>query len=93
MTSSNKERATNSNKGKIMRTIKISIPSGDAKMTLWEGTEDEESFAIKSLKRNIPYVIAYGVKYELTKEEIKYLRFIQEISSCVFSGRDYGKGE
>ena len=77
----------------IMRTIKISIPSGKAKMTLWEGTEDEERFEIKSIKRNIPYVIAYGVKYELTEEEIKYLRFIQEVTSCVFTDRDYVKGE
>ena len=74
-----------------MRTIKISIPSGEAKMTLWEGTDDEESFVIKSSKRNIPYVIAYGVKYELTEDEIKYLRFIQEVSNCVFIGRDYAK--
>ena len=76
-----------------MRNIKISIPTGKAKMTLWQGTEDEESFEIKSTKRNIPYVIAYGVKYELTEDEIKYLRFIQEISSCVFTRRDYGKEE
>ena len=60
-----------------MRTIKISIPSGKAKMTLLEGTEDEESFEIKSLKRGIPYVIAYSVKYELTPEEIKHLSTIQ----------------
>lgn len=74
-----------------MRTIKIGIPSGKAKMTLWEGTEDEESFEIKSSKHNIPYVIAYGIKYELTEDEIKYLRFIQEVSNCVFTGRDYTK--
>lgn len=74
-----------------MRNIKIAIPSGKAKMTLWANTEDEESFEIKSLKSNKPYVMAYGVKYELTEEEIKYLRFILEVSSCVFSGRDYSK--
>ena len=34
-----------------MRGIRIGVPSGKAKMTLWEGTEDEESFEIKSLKR------------------------------------------
>ena len=56
-----------------MRSIRIGVPSGKAKMVLWEGTEDEESFEIKSLKRGTPYVIAYGVKYELTEEEIKKL--------------------
>lgn len=66
-----------------MRSIRIGIPSGKAKMTLWEDTEDEESFEIKSLKRDTPYVIAYGIKYELTKEEIKYLRQIQKVASCV----------
>lgn len=62
-----------------MRSIKIGVPSGKAKMILWEGTEDEESFEIKSLNRGIPYVIAYGTKYELTMEEINYLRCILSI--------------
>lgn len=66
-----------------MRSIRIGIPSGKAKMTLWEGTEDEETFEIKSLKRGTPYIIAYGIKYELTEEEIKYLRQIQKVASCV----------
>lgn len=62
-----------------MRTISIGVPSGKAKITLWENTEDEETFEIKSLKRGTPYVVAYGIKYELTEEEIKYLRNIQKI--------------
>ena len=62
-----------------MRSIKIGVPSGKAKMTLWENTEDEESFEIKSLKRGTPYVMAYGIKYELTEEEVKYLRNMQQI--------------
>lgn len=62
-----------------MRSIRIGVPSGKAKMTLWENTEDEEIFDIKSLKRGIPYVMAYGIKYELTEEEIKYLRNMQQI--------------
>ena len=66
-----------------MRSIRIGIPSGKAKMVLWEGTEDEKSFEIKSLKRGIPYVIAYGIKYELTEEEIKHLRQMQKVKSCV----------
>lgn len=52
-----------------MRSIKIGVPSGKAKMVLWEGTEDENSFEIKSSQRGTPYVIVYGVKYELTEEE------------------------
>lgn len=64
-----------------MRSILISVPSGKAKMILWEGTEDEESFEIKSLKRGIPYVVAYGIKYELTEEEISHLRFMQKVAN------------
>ena len=48
-------------------------------MRLWENTEDEESFEIKSLKRGVPYVLAYGIKYELTEEEIIYLRNMLKI--------------
>lgn len=66
-----------------MRFIRICVPSGKVKMTLWEGTEDEQSFEIKSLKRGTPYVVAHGIKYELTDEEIKHLRHIQKVSSCV----------
>ena len=51
-----------------MRSIRIGVPSGKAKLVLFEGTEEEEAFEIKSLKRGIPYVIAYGIKYELSDE-------------------------
>ena len=61
-----------------MRNICISVPSGKAKMILWEGTEDEKAFEIKSLKCGIPYVMAYGVKYDLTEEEISYLQCMQK---------------
>lgn len=64
-----------------MRSILVRVPSGKAKMILWEGTEDEESFEIKSLKRGTPYVVAYGIKYELTEEEIKHLRFMQKVAN------------
>ena len=40
-------------------------------MTLFEGTEDEETFEIKSLRRGVHYVTAYGTKYYLTNEEIQ----------------------
>lgn len=64
-----------------MRSISIGIPSGKLRMALFEGTDEERYFDIKSLKRGIPYVFAYGVKYELTKEEIKYLRVLQSFVS------------
>lgn len=54
-----------------MRSIRIGVPSGKLKMTLFEGTEDEETFEIKSLRRGVPYVTAYGTKYYLTNEEIQ----------------------
>ena len=62
-----------------MRKISVGVPSGKAKLVLWEGTEEQESFEIKSLKRGTPYVMAYGVRYELTEEEIKYLKTIQKV--------------
>jgi hypothetical protein len=64
-----------------MRSITVGVPSGKVKLTLWEGTEDEETFEVKSLKRGTPYVMAYGVKYELTEEEIKHLKFMQKVVS------------
>ena len=64
-----------------MREIRVGVPSGKAKMVMWEGTEDEERFDIKSLKRGAPYVIAYRVKYELTEEEINSLRLMQKVAS------------
>ena len=66
-----------------MRSIKIGMPSGKAKITLWENTEDEKTFEIKSLKRGTPYVIAYGTKYELTEEEIKHLQYMQKVSNSL----------
>lgn len=63
-----------------MRKITVGVPSGKAKMTLWEGTEDQESFEIKSLKRGTPYIMAYGIKYELTEEEVKHFRTIQKVA-------------
>ena len=66
-------------KNGFMRNIKIFMPSGKAKMTLWANTEDQADFEIKSLKRGTPYVIAYGIRYDLTDEEIRYLRNMQKI--------------
>ena len=64
-----------------MRKIRVGVPSGKAKMVMWEGTEDEESFEIKSIKHGTPYIMAYGVKYELTEEEIHHLRMLQKVAS------------
>lgn len=64
-----------------MRSISIGVPSGKAKMTLWEGTEDEEKFDIKFPRRGIPYVFAYGVKYPLTREEIQELKKLRTITT------------
>lgn len=47
-------------------------------MVLWEGTEDEKAFPIKSLKRGTPYVMAYGIKYELTEDEAKMAKTLLE---------------
>ena len=62
-----------------MRSIRIGVPSGKVKMIMWEGTEDEEIFEVKSLKRGTPYINAYGIKYELTQEEINYIKKLQNI--------------
>lgn len=64
-----------------MRSIRIGVPSGKVKMIMWEGTEDEEEFEVKSLKRGTPYIKAYGVKYELTEEEISYIKKMKNIIS------------
>ncbi|MBQ2856694.1 MAG: hypothetical protein IJE78_06160 [Bacteroidaceae bacterium] len=53
------------------RPIRIGYPSGKLKMTLWAGTEDEESFPIVGLNTSSPYCVAYGTKYYLTEDEIK----------------------
>ena len=62
-----------------MRSIRMGVPSGKLKMTLFEGTEDEETFEIKSLKRGVPYVTAYGTKYYLTNEEIQVAKKLLQL--------------
>lgn len=56
------------------RPISVGFPSGIVKLTLWADTDEEESFPVKSLKRGTPYVMAYGIKYELTEEEARFAR-------------------
>lgn len=60
----------------MMRPISIGFPSGQVKMTLWADTENEESFPVKCLKCGKPYVKAYGIKYELTEEEVNFIRAV-----------------
>ena len=61
-----------------MRSIRVGFPRGTVKMVLWEGTEDEKAFPIKSLKRGTPYVMAYGIKYERTEDEAKMAKTLLE---------------
>lgn len=62
-----------------MRSIRIGIPSGKVKMVMFEGTEDEEAFEVKSLKRGTPYIVAYGTKYYLNKEEIRMIKKLLQL--------------
>ena len=62
-----------------MRPISVGFPSMKAYMILWEGTEDEERFVIKSCKRGRPYVFAYGEKYYLTEDETRFLRGVLKL--------------
>ena len=62
-----------------MRSIKVGIPSGEVKMVMFEGTEDEEAFKVKSLKRGTPYIIAYGIKYYLSEEEIQMVKKLLQL--------------
>lgn len=60
-----------------MRSIRIGVPSGNLKLVLFEGTEDEIVKPIKAIKTK-PYVENCGVKYFLTKEEIKEMNNLKE---------------
>ena len=61
-----------------MRTITV-YSNGSVKLTLWAGTDDEEMFAVKCLKRGNPYVLAYGVKHYLTEQETRIARQLSGI--------------
>lgn len=61
-----------------MRIIKIGMPSGTLELVPWEDTEDERAFKIRSLN-NKQYILAYGIRYNLTQEEIKYLNVLKTI--------------
>ena len=63
-----------------MRPLSIGIPTGKVRMTLWAGTEDEESFEVRRLASEAPYVRAYGTKHPLTPEEIKGARELQALA-------------
>lgn len=63
------------------RPISIEMYSRKLKLTLWAGTEDEEKFPIKSVKKGNPYVMAYGIRYELTDSEIRTMKMLQGLAS------------
>ena len=56
----------------------MSVPSGKLSLVLFEGTEDERAFYIKAQKTK-PYVIAYGVRYDLTSDEIKHMNTLKNL--------------
>ena len=62
-----------------MRSIRIGIPSSKVKMVMFEGTEDEEAFEVKSLQRGTPYIVAYGTKYYLSNEEIQMAKKLLQL--------------
>lgn len=70
-----------------MRSISIGMPSGTVKMVLWEGSEDEKAFPVRCLKRGKPYVMAYGIKYELTDEEARLARDMVQALTGNYSSR------
>lgn len=69
-----------------MRTISIGFPSMTPKLTMWEGTEDEEQFVIKGLKTK-PYIKAYGIRYDLTAQEVKTMKHMLQAMQVFKGGR------
>lgn len=61
----------------MKRSVSVAFPSLKPRLTLWVDTEDEETFDVRSFKRGKPYVLAYGVRYELTQEEISTIKAMQ----------------
>ncbi len=61
------------------RPISIGFPSGKLKMTLWEGTEDQETFPIMGANTKCPYCKAYGIRYDLTETEIRNMKALQSL--------------
>ncbi len=59
------------------RTIVMGYPSGKLKITLWGGTEDEQTFPIIGAQTDHPYCRAYGIRYDLTKQEIVNMKALQ----------------
>lgn len=65
-----------------MRTISVGFPSMTPKLTMWEGTDDEEKFTIKGLSTK-PYIKAYGVRYELTSQEARTAQeMVKALGGC-----------
>lgn len=58
----------------------MGYPSGKLKLALWQDTDYEEIFDIHFPKNKTPYVKAYGIKYELTQEEIEMCKKLEGIT-------------
>lgn len=52
----------------MKRRLSVNLEDGSFTLYLWCGTEDEEGFKVRATKTK-PYVMAYGVRYDLTKKE------------------------
>lgn len=66
-----------------MRAASIGFPSGRVKLTLWEGTEDEQSFPVRFPKNGRPYVKAFGIKYELTDREVEEVAQLKRVQGSL----------
>lgn len=53
----------------MKRYVTVNLLTGKPYLMLWANTEYQEEFPIKAIKTK-PYVMAYGVRYDLTNKEI-----------------------
>ena len=61
----------------MKRRVSQSLKDGTFYLNLWCDTEDEEQFKVRSPKKN-PYVIAYGIRYDLTEKERKTMEALDK---------------
>lgn len=57
----------------MKRRVSQNLRDGSFSLTLWADTEDEKSFKVRAPKTK-PYVMAYGIRYDLTAKERKTMR-------------------
>ena len=53
---------------RMIRRVSQSLKDGTFYLNLWCDSEDEEQFKVRAVKTK-PYIIAYGIRYDLTKRE------------------------